>query len=107
MPEKNFKTLAPLSEEGADVIRSEKIDVSQVQTARSIDKKQLEMQRKKARTFAKKQQAAERIAAATEELSSGVEEASGAVEELRSSMEQDCQRSRGSEQSDPGVTGGH
>jgi len=89
MPEKNFKTLAPLSGEGTDTVRIEKTGVNQAETAgRNIDRKQLEMQRKKARTFAKKQQASERIAAATEELSSGVEEASGAVEELRSSMEQ-------------------
>ncbi|HHW01330.1 MAG TPA: methyl-accepting chemotaxis protein [Thermoanaerobacterales bacterium] len=89
MSEKNFKALGPLSGEGTDTVRSEKTDVNRAEAAgRNIDRKQLEMQRKKARTFAKKQQAAERLAAATEELSSGVEEVSGAVEELRSSMEQ-------------------
>ncbi|SHF81890.1 methyl-accepting chemotaxis protein [Caldanaerobius fijiensis DSM 17918] len=76
MNEKISKTLAPLSGENTNT------------AAYGVDKKQIEMQRKKARTFAKRQQAAERIATATEELSSGVEEASGAIEELRSSMEQ-------------------
>lgn len=76
MNEKISKTLAPLSGENSNT------------GAYGVDKKQIEMQRKKARTFAKRQQAAERIATATEELSSGVEEASGAIEELRSSMEQ-------------------
>ncbi|RKO67509.1 methyl-accepting chemotaxis protein [Desulfofundulus salinus] len=56
--------------------------------AKKVEQKKLEAQRRQARTFAKQQQIAERIAAATEELSSGVEEASGAVEELRSAMEQ-------------------
>jgi methyl-accepting chemotaxis protein len=47
-----------------------------------------EAQKRKARTFARQQQAAERIAAATTELSSGVAEAASAVEELRKAMEQ-------------------
>ncbi|AEM79564.1 methyl-accepting chemotaxis protein [Thermoanaerobacter wiegelii] len=81
MAEKNYKTLAPLSGESTSTTSTNTV-------IEGVDKKQIEMQRKKARTFAKRQQAAERIATATEELSSGVEEASGAIEELRSSMEQ-------------------
>lgn len=44
--------------------------------------------RRRARTFAKQQKAAERIAAATTQLASGVAEASAAAEELRKAMEQ-------------------
>ncbi|WHH61373.1 methyl-accepting chemotaxis protein [Petroclostridium sp. X23] len=42
----------------------------------------------KARTLAKQQQLAERIAVATEQLASGIEEASSAAEELGATMEQ-------------------
>ncbi len=45
--------------------------------------REAEAQRKRARTLAKQQQAAERIAAATAQLSSGITEASSASEELR------------------------
>ncbi|MCJ2071296.1 hypothetical protein MKK75_21290 [Methylobacterium sp. J-030] len=41
-----------------------------------------EKNRRKARTFAKQQKAAERIAAATTQLASGIAEASSAVEEI-------------------------
>jgi len=47
-----------------------------------------EVQRKKARTLAKQQQAAERIAAATGRLTSGINEAASAAEELRSASDQ-------------------
>jgi len=47
-----------------------------------------EAQKRKARTFARQQQAAERIAAATTQLSSGVAEAASAAEELKTAMEQ-------------------
>jgi methyl-accepting chemotaxis protein len=47
-----------------------------------------EENRRRARTFAKQQKAAERIAAATTQLASGVAEASAAAEELRKAMEQ-------------------
>ncbi|MEW6662887.1 MAG: methyl-accepting chemotaxis protein [Bacillota bacterium] len=50
--------------------------------------KKLELQRRQARTFAKRQQLAERIATASEQLSAGVAEASSAVDELRAAMEQ-------------------
>lgn len=45
--------------------------------------REAEAQRRRARTMAKQQQAAERIAAATAQLSSGITEASSASEELR------------------------
>ena len=44
--------------------------------------------RQKARTHAKQQKAAERVAAATAQLASGITEASSAAEELRKAMEQ-------------------
>lgn len=47
-----------------------------------------EDQRKKSRTLAKQQQAAERIAAATGQLSSGINEAASAAEELKRSSDQ-------------------
>jgi len=50
--------------------------------------KEAEAQRKRARTLAKQQQIAERIAAATSQLASGIAEASSAVEELKSSAQQ-------------------
>ena len=45
-------------------------------------------QKRKARTFARQQKAAERIASATTELSSGIAEATSAAEELRAAAEQ-------------------
>jgi methyl-accepting chemotaxis protein len=47
-----------------------------------------EAQRKKARTMAKQQQAAERIAASTGQLSSGINEAASAVEEMKRATDQ-------------------
>jgi methyl-accepting chemotaxis protein len=47
-----------------------------------------EVQRRKARTLAKQQQASERIAAATNELASSIAEASAAAEELKRTMDQ-------------------
>ena len=47
-----------------------------------------EAQRKKARTLAKQQQVAERIAAATSQLSSGINEAASASEELKRASDQ-------------------
>jgi methyl-accepting chemotaxis protein len=47
-----------------------------------------EAQRRKARTLAKQQQAAERIAAATGQLSSGINEAASAAEELKRASDQ-------------------
>lgn len=50
--------------------------------------KEAEAQRRKARTLAKKQQAAERIASATAQLSSGINEGSAACEELKRATDQ-------------------
>jgi len=50
--------------------------------------KEAEAQRRKARTLAKKQQAAERIASATAQLSSGINEGSSACEELKRATDQ-------------------
>jgi methyl-accepting chemotaxis protein len=47
-----------------------------------------EVQRKRARTLAKQQQAAERIAAATGQMASGIAEASSAAEELKRAADQ-------------------
>ncbi|CAA2102010.1 Methyl-accepting chemotaxis protein 1 [Methylobacterium bullatum] len=47
-----------------------------------------EAEKRKARTFARQQKAAERIASATAELSSGIAEAAAAAEELRKASEQ-------------------
>ena len=67
-----------------------------------------EENRRKARTYAKQQKAAERIAAATAQLASGVAEASSAAEELRRAMEQIAagaeQAASASEQSQRAVT---
>ena len=52
------------------------------------DAKRLALQKSKAKTLAKQQQIAERIASASAQLSSGVEDASGAAEELSRSMDQ-------------------
>jgi len=50
-----------------------------------------EAQKRKARTFARQQKAAERIAAATSELASGIAEAASAAEEMRKASEQIAQ----------------
>ncbi|MEO5968928.1 MAG: methyl-accepting chemotaxis protein [Bdellovibrionia bacterium] len=50
--------------------------------------KEMAVKKTQARTAAKRQQAAERIAAATEELASGVSQASAAAEEMSKAMEQ-------------------
>ena len=50
--------------------------------------REAEAQRKKARTLAKQQQAAERIAAATGQLSAGINEAASAAEELKRNSDQ-------------------
>jgi len=50
--------------------------------------KKLAQEKARARTLAKQQQIAERIAAASEELASAIEESSSAAEELNHSMEQ-------------------
>jgi methyl-accepting chemotaxis protein len=54
----------------------------------AVAAREAEDQRKKARTLAKQQQAAERIAAATGQLSSGINQAASAAEELKRSSDQ-------------------
>jgi methyl-accepting chemotaxis protein len=54
----------------------------------AVTAREAEAQRKKARTLAKQQQAAERIAAATGQLASGIAEASSAAEELKRASDQ-------------------
>ena len=54
----------------------------------AVTVREAEAQRKKARTLAKQQQAAERIAAATGQLASGIAEASSAAEELKRASDQ-------------------
>jgi methyl-accepting chemotaxis protein len=49
---------------------------------------QAEVQRKRARTFARQQKVAERVAAATAEMASGISESASAAQQLRKSMEQ-------------------
>ncbi|WP_331312641.1 methyl-accepting chemotaxis protein [Methylobacterium mesophilicum] len=72
---------AALSGSHARALKSEQASLSQLGRLN-------EESRRKARTFAKQQKAAERIAAATTQLASGVAEASSAAEELRKAMEQ-------------------
>jgi methyl-accepting chemotaxis protein len=62
--------------------------VSQDGRTSSLIARDAEAQRKKARTLAKQQQAAERIAAATGELASGIAEASSSAEELKRASDQ-------------------
>ncbi|MFD2111382.1 methyl-accepting chemotaxis protein [Thiorhodococcus fuscus] len=50
--------------------------------------REAEAQRKRARTLAKQQQAAERVASATAQLSSGINEAASAAEELKRAADQ-------------------
>ncbi|AFL72390.1 methyl-accepting chemotaxis protein [Thiocystis violascens] len=50
--------------------------------------REAEAQRKRARTLAKQQQAAERVASATAQLASGINEAASAAEELKRSSDQ-------------------
>jgi methyl-accepting chemotaxis protein len=54
----------------------------------AIANRDADAQRKRARTLAKQQQAAERIAAATGQLSSGINEAASAAEELKRATDQ-------------------
>jgi len=59
----------------------------EMERKREIARKQAQV-KVKARTLAKQQQLAERVAVATEQLASGIEEASSAAEELGSTMQQ-------------------
>ena len=54
-----------------------------------------EAEKRKARTFARQQKAAERIASATTQLASGIAEAASAADELRKALRTDRRRCRG------------
>jgi methyl-accepting chemotaxis protein len=73
--------------EDADVLSSQ-VAIAQRADLRNGDRNGADHKRKQARTMAKQQQAAERIAAACTELSSNIKEAAAATEELRTSMQQ-------------------
>jgi len=62
------------------------VDTSTSKAASS--NREAEQQRKRARTLAKQQQAAERIAAATGQMSSGIAEAASAAEQLKRAADQ-------------------
>lgn len=61
---------------------------SDPQKTSSAVAREAELQRKRARTLAKQQQVAERVAAATGQLAAGINEAASAAEELRRSSDQ-------------------
>jgi len=63
------------------------IATDEIEKKRELARKQAQ-DKVKARTMAKQQQLAERIAVATEQLASGIEEASSAAEELGATMQQ-------------------
>lgn len=63
------------------------VHADQIEKKREFARKQA-LDKVKARTLAKQQQLAERIATATEQLAAGIEEASGAAEELSASVGQ-------------------
>ncbi|GEO81343.1 methyl-accepting chemotaxis protein [Pararhodospirillum oryzae] len=67
---------------------SSRIGPDPVETAQGGSRLLAEAQKRKARTYARQQKAAERIAAATSELASGIAEAGAAAEELRKASEQ-------------------
>lgn len=73
--------------------KREKVSYESVSTSDEMERKR-EIARKqakdkvRARTLAKQQQLAERIAVATEQMASGIEEASSAAEELAATMQQ-------------------
>lgn len=66
-------------------------DIDDAAVSVSGSKLLAEAQKRKARTFARQQKAAERIAAATSQLASGIAEATSAAEELRKASEQIAQ----------------
>jgi methyl-accepting chemotaxis protein len=62
--------------------------VAEVGKSSTASTRDAEAQRKRARTLAKQQQAAERIAAATAQLSSGIDSASAAAEQMKRASDQ-------------------
>jgi len=72
----------------ADVAPGRRDEHRQAAAGIDRDTKQANVQRKRARTFARQQKVAERVAAATAEMASGISESASAAEQLRKSMEQ-------------------
>ena len=66
----------------------EVVATSAVKSVSSEVTRQSEIARKRARTLAKQQQAAERVAAASSELAAGINEAASAAEELKRASDQ-------------------
>ena len=81
------KKLAEPSSERAEKGVFHSTGTDEMERKREIARKQAQV-KVKARTLAKQQQLAERVAVATEQLASGIEEASSAAEELGSTMQQ-------------------
>lgn len=87
---KDYKTLLspPTLENRKNMIVKDSIAIESPVESYSVSSKKLQEQRRRARSFAKQQQMAERLAAATEELSAGIEEAHSSIDELQQSLEQ-------------------
>ncbi|MCR4434463.1 MAG: methyl-accepting chemotaxis protein [Clostridiales bacterium] len=85
MEKKLAKPLSDRTEQGAAHASVPATD--EMEKKRELARKQAQ-DKVKARTLAKQQQLAERIAVATEQLASGIEEASSAAEELGATMQQ-------------------
>lgn len=80
--------LVKKSSQGSNVAREEsRRDQLELVTGKQ-NHQEAEAKRRKARTMAKQQQAAERIASATAQLSSGIAESASAAEELKRAMDQ-------------------
>src|SRR5450756_1382439 len=80
----NDMTLAKRAEVGSG--RREELGHTSNGTDRSAG--QAEVQRKRARTFARQQKVAERVASTTAEMASAISESASAAQQLRKSMEQ-------------------
>jgi len=81
------KKLAKPSSSKIERVTSNASSTDEMERKREIARRQAQ-DKVKARTMAKQQQLAERIAVATEQMASGIEEASSAAEELGSTMQQ-------------------
>jgi len=81
------KKLAKPSSSKIERATSNASSTDEMERKREIARRQAQ-DKVKARTMAKQQQLAERIAVATEQMASGIEEASSAAEELGSTMQQ-------------------
>jgi len=81
------KKLAKPSSSKIERVISNASSTDEMERKREIARRQAQ-DKVKARTMAKQQQLAERIAVATEQMASGIEEASSAAEELGSTMQQ-------------------